>query len=267
MGQRLGIVAGAGEFPLQAVADVQRSGVFCAVAGIRGAASEALKGRADAFEWVGLAEIDKLVSFFKSQMIRDVVLVGKVEPRAFVEGGAPEEALSSLLARLQDRRPTTLLRSLIAFFKAEGIEILDPGFLLRPLLSPAGTLGRVEPSADVEADIAFGWPLAKRLADLDIGQTLVVKKRAVVAVEGLEGTDATIRRSRPLAGPGIVVLKVGRTLQDMRLDVPAVGLETVRALVEAEAAALCFEAAATPFFQKDESLVLADRNGLSIIAR
>jgi DUF1009 family protein len=265
MGRRLGVIAGGGEFPLRAVAEIRRTGAWCAVAGVRGAAAEDLKRTADAFEWVGPTELRKLVDFFRSRDVRDVVLVGKVEHR-LVTGGL-DEGLAALVAGLPDLKPTTLLRTVVERLEAEGLSVLDPGFLLRPYLCPAGVLGRVEPTAEVLSDIEFGFPLAKSLADLDIGQTLVVKRRAVVAVEGMEGTDATIRRSFDLAGEGVVVIKVGRTVQDMRLDVPAVGRETVRSLVEARAAALCIEAATTPFFQKEEAVALADGRGLALLAR
>ncbi|MBM3310729.1 MAG: LpxI family protein [Candidatus Aminicenantes bacterium] len=267
MGRRLGVIAGGGEFPLRAVAEIQKTGAWCAVAGVRGAAAEDLERAADAFEWVGAFEIRNIVDFFRNRDVREVVLVGKVEHRLVVGAGAFDEGPAALLARLPDLKPETLLRAVVGRLEAEGLSVLDPGFLLRPYLCPAGVLGRVEPSAAVLADIEFGYPLAKRLADLDIGQTLVVKSRAVVAVEGMEGTDATIRRSRGLAGEGVVVIKVGRTAQDMRVDVPAVGRETVASLVEAGAAALCFEAATTPFFQKEEAVALADGRGLVLMAR
>lgn len=237
------------------------------MAGVRDAASPRLGEAADAFAWIGPGELDRLVAFLKGLDVPEAVLLGKVEHRTFVRDGAPGTELATRLSGLPDRRPATLLRFLIDALEAKGIEVLDPGFLLRPFFCPPGRLGRIEPSAEAGEDIDFGWPLAKRLADLDIGQTVVVKRRAVVAVEGMEGTDETIQRSRRLAGPGIVVLKVGRTLQDRRIDVPAVGLGTVRALVAAQAAALCFEAATTPFFRKEDSLALAESSGLAVLAR
>jgi hypothetical protein len=267
MGQRLGIIAGAGEFPRQAIADARREGYHCIVAGIRGAAEESLKREADAFAWIGPAEIGRLVTFFKAQDVREAVLLGKVEHRTIFRPDLQEPDVAALLNVLPDRTPTTLLRSLIAYLGTQGITVKDPSFLLRAYFCPPGVLGRTEPSAAVLADIAFGWPLARQLADLDIGQTLVVKDRAVAGVESLEGTNETIARSGRLAGPGVVVLKVGRTGQDMRLDVPAVGLETLRALVRVRAAALAFEAATMPFFQKDEALTMAEANGIAVIAR
>jgi hypothetical protein len=266
MGQRLGIIAGSGAFPLQAVAEAGNLGYVCVVAGLRGAADEALKLRADAFEWIGPAEIAKLVAFFKDQGVREAILVGKVEHRSVFRKDLGDEA-AALLAGLRERTPTALLQAVVGYLEAQGIAVKDPAFLLRPHLCPAGVLGGMEPGPDAAADVEFGWPLAKRLADLDIGQTIVVKGRAVVAVEGMEGTDETIARSLRLAGPGVVVIKVGRTRQDTRFDVPAVGLATMRALVRARAAALAIEAGTMPFFQRDESLALADANGIAVIAR
>jgi len=264
MGQRVGLIAGGGDFPLQALLDAKRRNIACVVAGLRGAASAALEDEAEAFAWFEPRELDKMAAFFKSHGVRSVVMFGKIEHRTIFEDKFPAEALAPFLLRLADHSPTALLKALVGYLQAGGLEVLDPAAFLEPYFCSEGVLGKVPLSAEAAAAVDFGWPLAKILADADIGQTLAVKGRAVVAVEGMEGTDEAVRRAAGLAGDGIVVLKVGRTVQDLRLDVPAVGLTTVRTLVAARAAALVIEAGRVPFFQKEEALEAAAEAGLAV---
>ena len=267
MGPRIGVIAGAGNFPLVALAEAKKLGYFCAVAGLRGAAAAELKREADAFEWFGPAEIEKLVSFFQSHEIREAVMFGKIEHRTIFRDDLRDEVFLKLPAPLPDQSASALLKSLIEYLQTRGVSVLDPSPFLAPYYCAVGVLGSAAVSAAVEAEAGFGWPLAKTLADLDIGQTLVVKGRAVVAVEGMDGTDETIRRGALLAGEGIVVLKAGRTGQDARIDVPMVGLETIRTLAKARAAALVIEAGRVPFFQREEALVAAAAAGVAVIVR
>ena len=266
MGLRIGLIAGSGRFPLQALAGAKARGYTCVVAGIRGEALPEIKAEVEAFEWVGPMELEKLVTFFKAQGITEAVLVGKVEPRTLLRKDAGDAALSRLLSGMRERTPATVLKSLIEVLTGEGIRVMDPSFLLEPFLCPPGRLSQAEPSPGILEDAALGRRLARAAADLEFGQTVAVKDGVIVAVEGMEGTDEAIRRAGRLAGEGVVVAKAGRTRQDARIDVPAVGLETVKALVSVRAAALVFEAAAVPFFQKDEALALADAHGLVVLA-
>jgi UDP-2,3-diacylglucosamine hydrolase len=268
MGERIGLIAGAGESPLLALEEAARRGLECVVAGLRGEAQPDLKSRAAAFEWIGLTELDKLVSFFKSQAVRRAVMTGAIDPKAALQSQETmDDALFQLIAQIRDKTPTRLIQSLIDYLNGQGIEIVDPSFLLQPYFCEAGLLSAAPPTPSILEDIEFGWERARRLADEEIGQTLAVKDRAVVAVEGMEGTGETIERAGRLAGPGIVVIKVARTRQDPRIDIPAVGRDTFRRLIQARAAALCFEAGRMPFFQKDESLALADAAGLTVLAK
>jgi DUF1009 family protein len=265
MGERLGVIAGSGAFPLRALGLIREKGFEPVVAGVRGQAAEALSGTAPSFAWFGPADFEALVGFFRESGVREIVLVGKIDPAVLVrgDGGA---ALSAFLERLPSAAPAAVLEHLIAALAARGLAVKDPGFLLAPYFRPAGLLGRIAPPAAASADIAFAWPLVRTLADLDIGQTLVVKGRAVVAVEGMDGTDATILRAGRIAGPGCVVLKCARTDQDLRVDVPGIGLGTVRACVEAGAAVLAVEAGRVAVFELPEASALADANGLTLIA-
>jgi len=261
------MIAGSGGFPLEALEEAKRLGYDCVVAGLRGEAVADLELKAPAFGWFGPGEIKKLVSFFQKQDIRDVVMIGKVDPRAIYTRPGLDGAAGQLLAQVRDKTPTSLLKALIEFLAGEGISVKDPTFLIQSHFYPEGVLTDVVPAPDVLGDIDFGWKIAKTVADLDLGQTVVIKDKAVVAVEGMEGTDETIKRGGRLAGKGIVVVKVGRSVQDMRIDVPAAGIETLRNLVRVKAAALCIEAGKVPLFQKDEVIALAKANGIAVIVR
>ncbi|MGB8952052.1 MAG: UDP-2,3-diacylglucosamine diphosphatase LpxI [Candidatus Aminicenantales bacterium] len=267
MGTRIGLIAGSGEFPFLAVEEARKQGYECIVAGIRGEAASILKMKADAFEWVEPAEIVQLLTFFRKHEIREILMVGKIQPRTIYARGLAEKAALDLLAPLPSRSPSTVLRALMGVLAREGMTVKDPSFLLHPYFCRAGVLSEVQPAAEILDDITFGWSIAKSIADADVGQTIIVKNKAVVAVEGMEGTDEVIRRGGRLAGEGIVVIKVARTDQDMRIDIPTVGLETMKNLIRVKGAALCFEALRMPFFQKEETLALANANGIAVVVR
>jgi DUF1009 family protein len=160
MGLRIGIIAGSGRFPLQALAGAKVLGYSCVVAGIRGEALPELKVEAEAFEWVGPTELDKLVTFFRAQGVTEIVLVGKVEPRTLLRKDVKDEALARLLSGMKDRTPTAVLRSLIEFLTTQGIRVMDPSFLLAPFLCPPGRLSKAEPSPAVLGDA--GWKARTR---------------------------------------------------------------------------------------------------------
>ena len=267
MGQRIGIIAGGGRFVPAAIRDFQKRGLTCIVAGIEREASPRIARIASVFQWVGLGEPLQAVSFFRENRADGVMLLGKVRPSAVYRTENLSRDSRRLLDGLQDQSATVILRAAVAFLESQGIKVLDPGPFFEPYLCEPGLLTQTGLPAPPEADIDFGLPLARRLADLDIAQTLVVRRRTVVAVEGPEGTDAAIRRGARLAGPGFSVVKAGRTVQDMRLDVPAVGLDTIRTILKAGGAALGIDASKVAFFQRREAVALADSRGLAIVAR
>ena len=267
MGQRIGIIAGSGEFPLLVLREAQKSGYFSVVAGIKGEAKAGLQDKADEFEWIEVDDILKLISYFKKNEVNEAIFAGKVDPRIIYNKEKFSNSSSWLLAQAKDKRPVSIIEAIIDFMAQEGIEIKDPSMFISSCFCQEGVLTKTQPAADVEEDIAFGWEIARAIADLDIGQTVVVKNKAIVALEGMEGTDEAVERGGRLAGEGTVVVKVSRSSQDARVDLPAVGLSTVRGLIKAKSKALCFEAGKMPFFQKDEAISLADTNKISIIVK
>lgn len=267
MGEKLGIIAGSGKIPLFLYQEAKKKGYDCAVAGIRGETESGLQKVAGVFDWFDVGRILDLVAFFKSKKINAVLLAGKINPSRIYEKQNLTPFVQRLLDRSQDKGPTSVVQLVIDFFAQNGITIEDPAFFFPSAFLHAGVLTKTKPSAAVEADIRFGWGKARVLADSDIGQTLVVKEKAVVAVEGMEGTDEAIRRAGRLAGRGFVVVKLSRTRQDPRIDLPAVGLSTVESLVDAGGAALCVEAGRVAFFQKEEAVKKADTSRIVLEIR
>ena len=267
MGITRGIIAGSGEFPSYLLRELHKQGYRCVVAGIEGESPDSLCDQADEFSVFGPARINDLAGFFRAHGVSKAFFAGKIDHRRVFRLKDFDARLILKLTKLKDKSPTRLIRFFIDYLGTQGIKILDPSEFLAALFCREGILGRVKPSPQVLRDIEFGWDKARLLADSDIGQTIAVKEGVVVSVEGVEGTDATVERGGRLAGPGIVVIKVSRTHQDMRMDLPAVGLSNIEAMVRAGAAALCCEAEKMPLFQRNESIERADSSGIVIVAK
>jgi DUF1009 family protein len=261
------MIAGSGAFPLLALEEASRRGWSCAVAGIRGEAAAELESRASDFAWVEAGRPAEVLRFFREKGVSDILLAGKVDPRAYFRREELSRGAGEWLRSAADGTPTGLIQAFIRYLSSEGLKVLDPEPFLAPFFCPAGVLSSEPPTAAVLRDAEFGWGIARRLADLEVGQTVIIKDRAVVAVEASEGTDAVICRAGELAGRGTVAVKVSRSRQDLRADVPAIGLNTARSLAQAGAAAICLEAGRVAFFQKEQALELAGRSGIIIFAR
>ena len=262
------MIAGAGESPALIRAQALEQGFSCVTAAIREEADASLEGQGGTLAWFHVSEISDIARFFKTHGITDAVFAGKVDPRRLHQkkklGPAP---LLRMLDRGRDRSAESVIRTAMDFFARKGIRFVSPEPFLAAAMCPEGLLSRTRPKAAIQADIEWGWERARQLADADVGQCIVVKDRSVVAVEGVEGTDAAIRRGGELAGRDFVAIKLVRTRQDPRIDLPAVGLNTVTSLVDAGGKALCFEAERMPFFQRESALALADRHGIVVLAR
>lgn len=264
MKKKLGIIAGAGEFALSVVESAHQEDFFCVVAGIKEEANPLIEKKVSLFQWFDVEDIFPLISFFKQNNIKEVLFAGKIDPKVIFR---KKKLIQKFEEKGKENNPSNLVGRVIALMDQNGLEVRDPRPFLSSHFCREGRLNEVEPSSEVKEDMDFGWKTAKRMADLDVGQTVVVKGKAVVAVEGMEGTDEAIKRGGRLAGRETVVVKVIRTNQDYRIDLPAVGVSTVKSLVENKAAALCFEAEVMPFFRKQESISLADSHHISLVAR
>ena len=267
MGNRIGIIAGSGLFPILLARSLKEKGEEVYVISVEKEVEPRLLSLSSQGLQILPGEIARLLHFIKENKINKVFLAGKVDPRWLLRN----QSFDSLALKLwPEKGPATasvIIEILINFLKEQGIEVLDPSSFLEPFFCQPGYLTRHQPSPEALKDLDLAFDLAVKMADLEIGQVVAVKKGVIVSVEALEGTDKMIKRAGELAGDGMVVAKVGRTRQSPVVDVPAVGLATVRSLLEARAACLGIEAGKVAFFEQEEALALAEEAGLAIVAR
>ena len=262
----VGIIAGNGRFPVLAAKEARNEGYRTVVCGIENEADPGLEKMADAFQWVKIGELKRLVKFFRANGVHEAIMAGKVEKvRLFQENVRPDLEMVKVLMKTKDFKDDSLLHGISHYLHEQGVDLLDSTFLIKHALPGYGILGKKKPSKEVLEDIKFGFRMAKAIAGLDIGQTVIVKKKSVVAVESIEGTDLAIRRGGELAGGKITVVKVAKPNQDMRFDVPAVGTKTLKELIQAKAEAFAFEAGKTIFLDRDEFVEKADKKGIVVI--
>lgn len=264
---RIGIIAGSGLLPVLTAREAKRRGLAVITAAIEGEAPRELEGLSDALEWVNVGKLGRLLAFFKRERVREAVLAGKIEKGRLLAGRVrPDWEMIKVVARLANREDHALLEGIARRIESAGVRLLEQQAFLPEVCSRRGVWTRRKPSAAERRDIRYGLMIARESARMDIGQTVAVKNACVVAVESIEGTDETIRRAGRLAGPGTVVVKVARPGQDFRFDVPAVGLETVRACAEAGARALAFEHGRTLVLEPEALIRAADKARLCVVS-
>jgi DUF1009 family protein len=271
----VGLIAGSGRFPMVFAEKAHSLGMPVITLGIRGEATKDLAAFSRRFYWTGLAKMGRMVRLLKREGVERVVLAGKIRKHTFLH--KPWKIFTLLpdwrtikfwyLRWRRDNRDDTLMLGLIADFARDGL-IFDSALNLCPeLLVNPGTLTQRAPSRGELADIAFGWELAKKMGDLDVGQSVAVKDRAALAVEAIEGTDRAIARAGELCqAGGFVVVKVAKPHQDMRFDVPTVGCSTIETLHRAGGRVLAIEAGKTIMIDQAETIALADRYKITIVA-
>jgi DUF1009 family protein len=218
----------------------------------------------DSLTWLSLGQLGKTIDFFKNNGVTRAVMAGQVKHTQLFRDIVPDFRVAKLLAKVANKKAESLLSAVTQEFESEGIQFLSSATYLDDWLCTVGPLTMRKPTSAEEADIAFGWPLARLMAEQDIGQTLVVKEKTVVAVEGMEGTDACIRRAGEVAGPGCVVIKAARPKQDLRFDIPVVGLRTIESMRQAGARVLAMEAGKTLLLDKDSLIKEANGSELAL---
>lgn len=264
---KIGLVAGNRKFPLIFAASAKKNNFSVVAVAIKGETSPQLKKFADKVYWLGLGEFNKVVGIFKNEGVKKVIMAGQISPRKlFSKEVCNNQELQELFSGIQDKKAGSIFTAIMKRLEESGLELLDSTTFIEELLPKAGTLTKMEPGFNEWEDIYFGLSLARQVAHLDIGQTVAVKHKAIVAVEALEGTDNLIKRAGSLVRGDIVVVKVSRPAQDMRFDIPVIGLNTVKNAVKAGVTCLAIEAGKTLFIDKEEGIRLADRNGLAIVA-
>ena len=264
--EKIGLIAGNKRFPIIFSEAAKKKNYYVVAVAIKGDTSPKLRNSVDKIYWIGLDGFRRVFEIFKSEGITKVVMAGQISPyRLFSREINQDEELKNLLTQIKDKKADTLFGAMAERLKGFGFELLDSTTFMEEFLPKKGTLTKREPDFGEWEDIYFGFDLAKAVAYLDIGQTVAVKNKAIVAVEALEGTDSLIRRAGKIARGGIVVVKVSKPKQDMRFDIPVIGLNTIKNLIKVKANCLAIEAEKTIFIDQEPSLRLADKRGVSIV--
>ncbi len=270
--ERIGLIAGYGVFPFLVVEGARRQGLDVAVAAIRGEANPELARHASAIQWIWVSQISKTIRFFQKCGVKRCTMAGKVHKvkmyswRKIFWFLLDYRAVRLWWRARWNRKDDALLGAVADALESGGIHLMDSTHLVKDLLAKRGILTRRQPDAREMRDVRYGWTLAKEMGRLDIGQTVIVKDAAVLAVEAIEGTDEAIRRGGRLGKGGIVVVKVAKPRQDMRFDVPAIGPDTIRTLKDVQASVLAIEAEKTLILEPEETIRLADEEDIAIVA-
>jgi DUF1009 family protein len=268
---RIGLIAGNGTFPFLALQGAHDLGHEVTVVAVKEEASRDLEAAARRLaadlHWVSLGQLGKCIRLLKAAGVSQAVMAGQVRHVKIFSGIVPDLTLLSVLTRLKAKNTDALISAVADVMRDAGIELLDSTAFLAPLLARDGVLSARAPTAEEREDFAFGYRMADAIAALDIGQTIAVKDRAVVAVEAMEGTDEVIGRAGQLAGPGVRVVKVAKPNQDMRFDVPVIGVATITAMRSAGASALSIDAGRTLVLDGEHVFASANEASIAIVGR
>jgi len=261
--KKIGMIAGGGNFPLEFAKAVKRQGDKIVVFAIIGLASEKLNDIADKIYWLNIGQFTKFTFLLLKERVRELILLGKINKNVIYNEKIDKKA-QDMMNTIKNNNDYSVLEAITKKLKILGIKVTNGRGYLTGLLPARGCLTQNLPEPSVQEDISFGYGIIKKIAGMDIGQTIIVKNKAVVAVEAMEGTNETIKRGKQIAGEGCVMVKVARPDQDMRWDVPVVGLETIAFLVEHGYKALAIESKKMYLIEKDQFLQLADNAGISV---
>jgi len=264
MPSKIGLIAGNGQFPILFAQEARRQGEQVIAVALKEEADPALEQSVDAMTWLSLGQLGKTIDYFKNQGVDRAVMAGQVKHTQLFRGITPDLRAMKILTRVANKKADTLLSAVAQEFEQEGIQFLSSLTYLEKNVCPVGVLTQRKPTSEEQDDIDFGFPLAHAIAGHDIGQTLVVKDKTIVAVEAMEGTDACIRRAGEVAGPGCIVIKVARPKQDLRFDVPVIGPRTLESLQAAHISLLAIEAGKTLLLERDQLLKTANAYKLCI---
>ena len=262
-----GLIAGNGDFPFLVLEGARSRGIEMAVIAIREEASPALEREAKRLHWISLGELSRGIELLHSEGVKHAVMAGQVKHNKIFSSIRPDWRLAKLLFSLPTKNTDSLVGAIARVLHDEGIELVDSTKFLGPLLPSPGLLTRRAPDPSEAADINYGRKIAHQIASLDLGQTVVIRDRACIAIEAMEGTDETIERAaRIVGGQRLVVVKVSKPCQDMRFDVPVIGPKTIGVMHRANATALAIDAGRTLLFDRDALIRVADEAGIAVQA-
>jgi UDP-2,3-diacylglucosamine hydrolase len=262
-----GLIAGNGRFPFLVLEGARSQGIEMTVIAVKEEASPDLEKSAKRLHWVSLGELSKTIDLLHQDGVTHAVMAGQVKHNKIFSAIRPDWKLAKLLFSLPRKNTNSLIGAIARVLESEGIQLVDSTVFLKPLLPKLGVLTRRAPSEHEAADLEYGIGVARHIAGMDIGQTVVIADRACIAVEAMEGTDETIARAARIAGgKPLVVVKVSKPGQDMRFDVPVVGLPTIEQMKNSGATALSVDACKTLLFDRDKLIELANSHSIAIQA-
>ena len=266
--ERIGLLAGVGHLPVECTRAALAQGYEVYAVGLLDDVDPELRDCATGYADINVAKLGKIIDFLKSNGVTKVTAIGKVSKELLMSGhhALPDFRMVRLLLSLRDHKDDTLMLKFADELKKDGMELADQTLLLRGLMPPVSVLTKRTPSANERNDMQFGFRMAKELGRLDVGQTVVVKGQAVMALEAIEGTDACIRRGGELARGCAIVVKVAKPQQDKRFDVPAVGITTIESMIAVRATALAIEANETLVVDREKMVAMANAHDITIAA-
>jgi len=263
----IGLIAGGGRFPFMIAQSARKRGISILAIAHEGETDESLGELVDEIRWIKLGKLGDLLDILKKSGVKQTIMAGTIKKRRMFDGIRPDLKGLMLISRLAVFHDDGILRAVADEIERIGVKVISCVSLMPELLASPGCLTRRRPTKQEKEDINVGWRVAKELGRMDIGQCVVVKDRTVVALEAIEGTDETIRRGGRLTKGGAVVVKVSKPGQDLRFDIPTVGLNTLRVMKEVKASLLAIEAEKTLMFDKQQMIEYANREGISIVSR
>lgn len=265
--EKIGLLAGVGRLPIAFAKAAHGMGFEVSAVALVNDVEIDLQENVENFADISIGKLDSIIQFLKQHQITKVTMIGKVTKEMMFSGQVEvDERMKKLLIALPDRNDDTIMYAFVRELAMEGIQAFDQTALIRSMIVAEGIFTKREPTEAEKADMEYGFKMAKAIGGLDIGQTVVVKDLAVMAVEAIEGTDACILRGGELGRGDVVVAKVAKPKQDVRFDMPAVGVKTLESMIRAGAKALVMEAGKTLLIEKEKVVALADENGITIVA-
>jgi len=263
----IGLLAGVGGLPVQFARAARGMGFTVIAVGVVPGVDPELHNIANKTYHISVGQLQQVLTTLKNEGVTEVTMLGKVTKELMFTGAVQlDQRIQTMLSKLTDNSDDTIMLAFVRELAAEGFSILDQTALIKALMPLPGVLTIRQPSAEEQSDMEFGFKMAKEIGRLDIGQTVVVKKCAVMAVEAIEGTDVCIRRGGELGRGGVTVAKVAKPNQDLRFDVPAVGLNTLESMCQVGATALVIEAGGTLIVDREKVVKMANDHNITIVA-
>jgi DUF1009 family protein len=264
---RYGLIAGNGKFPFLVLEAARSQGIEMVVAAIKEETFPEIEQHAKTVHWMSLGQLGKLIKTFKSEGVNQAIMAGQVKHKQIFSSIVPDLKMIQLLASLAVKNTDSLIGAVAKFLENEGIHLMDSTLFLRPLFPEPGVLTQRSPSEEEKRDLDYGYKIARELGRLDLGQSVAVADGACVALEAMEGTDAVMERAAALVGGRMLrVVKLAKPNQDLRFDVPVIGLGTVRLMARLKVSALAIEAHKTLMMDREELVREADAAGIAIVA-